>query len=58
MSGSVRRFFNDRKMKSALITITLLIVSNIFMTFAWYGHLKLQDTKVITSNTQIGRAHV
>ena len=22
------------------ITITLLIVSNIFMTFAWYGHLK------------------
>ena len=22
--------------------ISLLIVSNIFMTFAWYGHLKLQ----------------
>ena len=22
-------------------TILLLIVSNIFMTFAWYGHLKL-----------------
>ncbi len=30
-------------------TIALLIVSNIFMTFAWYGHLKLQDTKVITN---------
>lgn len=24
-------------------TIGLLIVSNIFMTFAWYGHLKLKD---------------
>lgn len=25
----------------ALLTIGLLICSNIFMTFAWYGHLKL-----------------
>ena len=24
-------------------TILLLIVSNIFMTFAWYGHLKYKD---------------
>lgn len=24
-------------------TILLLIVSNIFMTFAWYGHLKLRE---------------
>ena len=23
--------------------ITLLILSNVFMTFAWYGHLKVQD---------------
>ena len=30
-------------------TILLLIVSNIFMTFAWYGHLKLQQMKVISS---------
>ena len=30
----------------AIITIVLLIVSNIFMTFAWYGHLKLQDARV------------
>ncbi|MCD8031444.1 MAG: DMT family protein [Bacteroides sp.] len=30
-------------------TIGLLIVSNIFMTFAWYGHLKLQETKVISN---------
>lgn len=27
-------------MNSILLTIILLIVSNIFMTFAWYGHLK------------------
>ncbi len=24
-------------------TIGLLIISNIFMTFAWYGHLKLKQ---------------
>lgn len=28
-------------------SILLLIVSNVFMTFAWYGHLKLQDAKLI-----------
>lgn len=28
-----------------LYTIILLIISNVFMTFAWYGHLKLQETK-------------
>lgn len=27
----------------ALYTIALLIVSNVFMTFAWYGHLKLKE---------------
>lgn len=30
-------------------TILLLIVSNIFMTFAWYGHLKLQEMKIINN---------
>ena len=30
----------------ALWTVLLLITSNIFMTFAWYGHLKLQEMKV------------
>ena len=25
---------------TALKTISLLLISNIFMTFAWYGHLK------------------
>jgi uncharacterized protein (DUF486 family) len=27
----------------AAITIVLLILSNAFMTFAWYGHLKFKD---------------
>lgn len=26
-----------------MVTILLLTVSNIFMTFAWYGHLKYTD---------------
>ena len=29
---------------NALYTILLLVLSNIFMTFAWYGHLRLQQT--------------
>ena len=29
-------------------TVLLLVVSNIFMTFAWYGNLKLQEMKIST----------
>ncbi|MBN1951686.1 MAG: DMT family protein [Bacteroidales bacterium] len=29
----------------ALHTISLLVLSNTFMTFAWYGHLKFKDMK-------------
>ncbi|HEX3018807.1 MAG TPA: DMT family protein [Chitinispirillaceae bacterium] len=25
-------------------TIILLVISNVFMTFAWYGHLKFKNT--------------
>ncbi|WP_455584511.1 DMT family protein [Bacteroides sp.] len=32
-----------------IYAISLLIVSNVFMTFAWYGHLKLQETKTISN---------
>ena len=32
----------------ALYTVLLLITSNVFMTIAWYGHLKLQEMKVTT----------
>jgi uncharacterized protein (DUF486 family) len=30
-------------MLNAMPTVVLLILSNVFMTFAWYGHLKHQD---------------
>ena len=29
-------------------TILMLIVSNVFMTFAWYGHFKLNELKIST----------
>lgn len=38
---------------SGWLTILLLVVSNVFMTFAWYGHLKLQEMKVIGSSTPL-----
>ncbi len=34
-------------------TIGLLVIANIFMTFAWYGHLKLQQINVISDNTPL-----
>ena len=34
---------------NAFYTISLLILSNIFMTFAWYGHLKLQQMGLISN---------
>lgn len=30
----------------AILTILMLVVSNVFMTFAWYGNLKLQEMKI------------
>ncbi|MDD6209240.1 MAG: DMT family protein [Bacteroidales bacterium] len=30
-------------MQQGVLTIVFLIISNIFMTFAWYGHLKLKQ---------------
>ena len=29
-------------------TVLMLVFSNVFMTFAWYGHLKLQEMKIST----------
>lgn len=34
----------EKKMK-AIYTVLLLLVSNVFMTFAWYGQLKLREFK-------------
>lgn len=28
---------------SGLFTVLMLVASNIFMTFAWYGHLKMKE---------------
>ena len=36
-------------MKKAIITIVLLIISNSFMTMAWYGHLRFKDMKGFNS---------
>ena len=33
---------------TAVLTIVLLVISNVFMTFAWYGHLKLQNMGIST----------
>lgn len=32
-------------MRTTLITVALLTLSNVFMTFAWYGHLKHLNAK-------------
>lgn len=40
-------------MSRILLTILLLVISNSFMTLAWYGNLKLQDMKLISPNTSI-----
>ena len=40
-------------MAKIILTLVLLIISNSFMTLAWYGTLKLQDMKLISSNTPL-----
>ena len=30
------------------LTVIMLVVSNVFMTFAWYGNLKLEEMKITT----------
>lgn len=42
------------KMNPKIMTILLLLVSNVFMTFAWYGHLKLQNAGVTSNWPLIG----
>ena len=41
-------------MSAALQTILLLCCSNIFMTLAWYGHLRLQQTGVSSNWPLLG----
>ncbi|MBD5230082.1 MAG: DMT family protein [Bacteroidales bacterium] len=33
----------------AILTVILLVISNVFMTFAWYGHLKLSKAGISTN---------
>ena len=32
-----------------MITVALLFVSNTFMTFAWYGHLKFRSAPIVAT---------
>ena len=36
-------------MEPAVLTVILLIIANVFMTLAWYGHLKLQGAGISTN---------
>ena len=38
-----RAVFAEKNMNQGLLTIGLLIASNVFMTLAWYAHLKLAE---------------
>lgn len=53
LTFATRKKIKDQTMK-ALYTVLLLITSNVFMTIAWYGHLKLQEMKVTTGWPLIG----
>ena len=39
---------------AGIYTLLLLVLSNIFMTLAWYGHLKLQQTGTSSNWPLIG----
>lgn len=39
---------------NGIYTVCLLLLSNIFMTFAWYGHLRLQQTGTSSNWPLIG----
>lgn len=34
---------------TGLLTVVMLVISNVFMTFAWYGHLKLNAAGISTN---------
>jgi uncharacterized protein (DUF486 family) len=31
-----------------MLTVLLLVISNVFMTYAWYGHLKFKEAPLLT----------
>ena len=36
--------YRTARMTARLLPLVLLLCSNVFMTFAWYGHLKYRST--------------
>ncbi len=57
--------FKTTLMKKAIFTIVFLVLSNTFMTFAWYGHLKFKSIKgfenlpvVCSNNDKLGNCPV
>lgn len=48
------RNHNKKSNMKALYTIGLLIISNLFMTFAWYGHLQFQKINWLKSSGLVG----
>ncbi|MFN5890576.1 MAG: DMT family protein, partial [Bacteroidota bacterium] len=36
---------------NAWLTVILLIISNTFMTFAWYGHLKWKEAPIFQNKS-------
>lgn len=52
--STFRTFAAKTKYMNGIYTVLLLVLSNIFMTLAWYGHLKLQQTGVSSNWPMIG----
>ena len=42
------RLMTNSSLWTGVMTVGLLVISNVLMTLAWYGHLKLQQTGVST----------
>lgn len=38
-----------RNAEPSVVTVLLLLISNIFMTYAWYGHLRDKNTPLIVA---------
>ena len=45
---------NQISMARGLITIAFLVISNTFMTFAWYGHLKFKEISWLSNLGLLG----
>ncbi len=46
-SGFSGPFYMQNLLPPAILPIVLLVLSNVFMTFAWYGHLKYKSSPLV-----------